>query len=128
MTLRAWGQTVADILRVLEECGPMSCAELCAHMNIDRRDGSAVVTRMAKATAKRPKRIHVVNYAYDMEGQRRYPRAVYAVGDAPDACRPKSDPRETKRRYNAKVRGLHTANFVFNLGLPRRVYENRKPA
>ena len=128
MTRRAYGQTVADILRVLAECGPMSRAELGQHIQVSHRCLSSVVSRMARTTTDMPKRIHIVRYIYDMEGQRRYPRAVYAIGDKPDARRPKPNPKATKRRYNAKVRAINTTNFVFNLALPRRVYENRKSA
>jgi hypothetical protein len=86
---------------------------------------SSIVSRMSRASARLPKRIYVSAYTYDHEGQRSYPRAIYALGDKPDAKRPVPDPNANKRRYNAKVKAKHTANFVFNLALPRRVYERR---
>lgn len=124
--MRAHGQTVIEILHLLEELGPMTRIEMCDHLGLDRHTVSSIVSRMAKESPRKPKRIHIKGYAYDHEGQRRYPRAIYALGNAPDARRPKADPKGAKRRYNAKVKALNTANFVFNLGIPRRVYENRK--
>lgn len=128
MTHRNRGDTVADVLALLAEIGPMTRSEMSQHLGIDRRNLSSVVTRMAKDSPRKPQRIYIERYVYDMEGQRSYPRAVYALGNKPNAKRPKSDPREAKRRYNAKIKARHTTNFVFNLALPRRVYENRKPA
>ena len=125
MSRRDYGSTVARVLALIEECGPMSRAEIGDHLGIDRRQLSSVVSRMAKTSPRTPKRLYIARYVYDMEGQRTYPRAVYAIGDKPDARKPAPDPLGAKRRYNAKVKLRHTANFVFNLALPRRVYERR---
>jgi len=128
VTRRQNGETVAQVLELLREVGPMTRAEMSQHLQIDRRNLASVVTRMIRSSPRLPRRIHILRYVFDMEGQRAYPRAVYALGDKPDAKRPVPDTKAIKRRYNAKVRARNTANFVFNLALPRRVYENRKPA
>jgi len=128
MSRRKHGATVADIVQLLTSIGPMTRAEMCQHLGLDRRSVSAVVTRMSRPSPRFEKRAYVESYVYDMEGERTYPRAVYALGNKPDAKKPKADPKAAKRRYNAKVKARNTANFVFNLALPRRVYENRKPA
>lgn len=62
------------------------------------------------------------------EGRRLADDTCRCLGDKPDAKRPVSDPKATKRRYNARLKGKHTGNFVFNLALPRRIYENRTSA
>lgn len=121
-----YGDVVELILSALGEFGPMSRIEIGDHLKIDRNTISSVTSRMTRASVRTPKRLHIVRYVHDHEGQRTYPRAVYAIGDKPDAKRPVSDSKAAKRRYNAKVKARHTANFVFNLALPRRVYENRR--
>ena len=125
MTRRAHGETVADIIRLLTDLGPMTRVEICQHLGIDRRAASSIVSRMAKANPRKPQRLYISGYTYDQEGERSYPRAIYALGDLPNARRPKPDPLGAKRRYNAKVKAVNTMNFVFNLALPRRVYEKR---
>ena len=119
---KKYGETVADILRLLDELGPLSRSEMCEELGLERTYVSAVVTRMASPTKRLPKRIHVSHYVYDMEGARRYPRAVYALGDKPDARRPKANKLDNRRRADAKRRVINTANSVFNLATPRREY------
>lgn len=115
-----WGTTVTKIVKLLAEEGGMTRAEICMRLGLDRRDVSAVVSRLAKPGAKTPKRIYVKTYVHDCEGARRYPRAVYELGDKPDARRPKADPKGAKERYRRRQKMLLTANSVFNLGLTRR--------
>lgn len=117
---KEWGSTVARIVRLLNEEGAMSRAEICQRLGLDRTEVSAIVTRMAKPSATMPKRVYVKAYVYDCEGARRYPRAVYELGDKPDAKRPKADPKGAKERYRKRQKMLLTANSVFNLGLTRR--------
>lgn len=120
---RKYGETVEAIVRLINELGPLSRAEMCAELGMERTFLSAVVTRMASPTRRLPKRLHVSYYVYDMEGARRYPRAVYALGDQPDAQRPKPRKIENRRRSDAKRRLINTANSVFNLATPRREYK-----
>ena len=125
---RERGETVENVLYVLEECGPMTREEIGRHLDIPKRQLSPVISRMSKDSPRAGKRIHVTQYIYDQEGQRRYPRAVFAIGDRPDAAKPERDIKGAKQRYNARLKARHTANFVFNLALPRRVYQNRTAA
>lgn len=125
MTRREHGQTVQDILYLLGQFGPMTRVEICQQLDLDRRVVSSIVSRMGRASTRCAKRLHITGYTYDHEGERTYPRAIYALGNKQDAQRPVPDHKATKRRYNAKRKALNTANFVFNLALPRRVYERR---
>lgn len=122
---RQRGECVNAILKLLEDYGPMTRDEITQHLGIVKSQISPVVSRLNRATPRAGKRIHILRYVYDQEGQRTYPRAVYAIGDREDARRPKPDPQGAKRRYNAKRKKANTMNFVFNLALPRRVYERR---
>lgn len=126
MTARrqGYGDSVANILRLLGEVGPMTRAEICQQLGgVDRMNISAIVTRMNRPSKTIPKRIHIARYVFDHEAKKRYPRAVYALGDAPDAKRPKPNPNANKRRYQEGLKLRMTANSVFNLGLTRRQYE-----
>lgn len=126
MTRAAYGETSTKILQIVTEFGPMTRQEVCVHLDTDRMYVSAIITRMTKDTPKAGKRLYVQSYVYDSEGQKRYPRAVYAAGSLPDAKRPKPDVKETRRRYRTNLRKRMTGNSVFNLGLTRRQYEAKR--
>ncbi len=119
---REYGEIVSKILWVLENYGPMTTSEICEHMGIYRECVSTIISRMAKAGRKLPKRIYIKSYVHDEIGQKRYPRAIYDIGDKPNAKRPRSDKKAIRARYNAKIKSLNTTNFVFNLALPRKFY------
>ena len=117
-----YGQIVSQIIQAIQDYGPMTRTEMCDHLGLTRESVSAVVTRMTRTGPETPKRLYIKSYVYDQEGQRRYPRAVYDLGDKPDARRPKADTFNNRKRYREKIKMLRTANSVFNLALPRRVY------
>jgi hypothetical protein len=114
-----WGGTTAQVLALLAEFGPMTRAEICKHLGRDKYDIAAVVSRLNKASKARPKRVYIKAYVYDQEGERRYPRAVFDLGDKSDKKRPKSNVKEIKARYWAKKKMLMRANSVFHLGMSR---------
>lgn len=122
--MRGYGDTVSDITRLLHEVGPMTRAEMCQQLGMDRMTLSAVVTRMNRPGKTYPKRVYVTGYVFDHDGKRRYPRAVYALGDAPDAKRPRSNVKENKRRYREAEKLRMTMNSVFHLGRTRRQYQS----
>lgn len=113
------GVIVKQIIRMLQDEGPMTRAEICKRLERPKDEVAAVVSRLNKRSPVAGKRIYVKEYVYDMEGERTYPRALYALGDKPNARRPKSDPLEIKRRYWARSQLKLKANSVFNLGLSR---------
>lgn len=119
---RARGQLISDILWALEENGPMTAVEICAVLQYERTQLSAVLFRMTKKGKRTPKRIYIQRYTHEAFGQKRYPRAVFAIGNRPDAAAVRDDPKEVRRRYDKKKRALRTGNWVFNLGLTRREY------
>ena len=113
------GAIVKQILQILDEEGPMTRAEICLRLGRPKDEIAAVVSRLHRRSPVSGKRIHIKEYVYDMEGERTYPRAVYAPGDKPDAKRPVADHKEVKRRYWARSQLKLKANSVFNLGLSR---------
>jgi len=121
---RKFGSLVQQIQEKLTELGPMTSAELCQEIGVTKSDLSAVISRMTRPLARLPKRLYVSGYIYEHETHdRRYPRAVYALGDLEDKPKPKTNRKETVRRYHENKRKRLTGNSVFNLGNPRRIYE-----
>lgn len=114
------GPSTDLILRKLEEEGPMTRAEICQATGLGHDYTSAIISRLARPTATLPKRIYVASYVFDAEGKRRYPRAVYAIGDKRDARKPKPDRTAVHRRFRERRRGLIAGASVFTWGLTRR--------
>jgi hypothetical protein len=114
-----YGKFSQAILASLKQYGGMSRAEIEVFVGIPKESISAIVSRLHKSTPRMGKQIYISHYIYDAEGQRRYPRAVYNLGALPDVPKPKSNPKETKRRYLQGVKAKYTMNSVFNLGMTR---------
>jgi hypothetical protein len=125
--MRKYGYLVQQIEKALSELGAMTGAELCQELGVEKAELSAVVSRMAKASKTLPKRLHIVGYTFEHETHdKRYPRAIYALGDLPDKPKPKPSRIDNVRRYTANKRKRLTGNSVFNLGLPRRIYDQSR--
>jgi hypothetical protein len=125
--MRKYGYLVQQIEKALSDLGAMTGAELCQELGVEKAELSAVVSRMAKASKTLPKRLYIVGYTFEHETHgRRYPRAIYALGDLPDTPKPKPSRIDNVRRYNANKRKRLTGNSVFNLGLPRRIYDQSR--
>jgi hypothetical protein len=125
--MRKYGYLVKQIEKALSELGAMTGAELCQELGVEKAELSAVVSRMAKASKTMLKRIYVVGYTFEHEiHDKRYPRAIYALGDLPDKPKPKPSRIDNVRRYTANKRKRLTGNSVFNLGLPRRIYDQSR--
>lgn len=111
------GPLVIKTLASLVANEELTASELAVELGVSRYDAHAVLSRMAKRTKAGLKRIHIRRWIFDHEGARRYPRAVFAVGDREDAEKPRSRPKDIKRRYESK-RKLKI-NSVFMLGMTR---------
>jgi hypothetical protein len=120
MAAAAWGVTVSRVEWALTEYGPMTRAQLQELLSLDGNQISGVISRMSKRGKDGVKRISIKAWVYDHDAARRYPRAVYALGDRKNARRPRASRAETARRYKGKKKALNTMNFVFNLGLSER--------
>ena len=111
------GPLVLGVIAVLEHEEELTRAEICRAMGVDRFLGSSVISRMRRATKMLPKRIYVVRWVYEDDDGRYYPRAVFALGDKPDARKPKPKPnKECTAKYRARNRGR--ASSVFNWAQP----------
>lgn len=124
--MRKYGSLVQQIEAALTDIGPMTSAEICQELGLEKGDLSSIISRMGKAHKQLPKRLYITAYAYEHETHdKRYPRAIYALGDQENKPKPKTSRKEIVRRYNENKRKRLTGNSVFNLGTPRRIYEQR---
>ena len=121
-----YGALVLSIELLLSQNGPMTRSQLEDELEVHKAKISSVLTRMRRKNKAGVKRIYVYKYVYEHEGSRRYPRAVYAIGNRKDNPRPKADVPGNKRRYIDKKKALGKMNFVFNLGLSERELGIRK--
>lgn len=111
------GPLVLGVIAVLEQEEELTRAEICRALNIDRFLGSSVVTRMRRATKTLPKRIYIVRWVYEDDEGRYYPRAVFALGNKPDARKPKPNKaKDNSARFRARKRDR--ASSVFNWAQP----------
>jgi len=94
-----WGVLTLRVLDALEHYGPMTQADLTAHLGLKRPPGGSLFQRLLKA---RPKRIHIKGWPREHDGARRYPRALYAFGPGRDAPRPPPLPRTELARKRAQ--------------------------
>ena len=117
--MRPRGAIVDLILQALKQ-RPMTRAELCEFTGIDHNIIAPVVTRMSKSSPQRPQRIHITTYIDELDGMKRYPRAVFAIGNGINARKPKRDPRATKRRYLQNLTTKLRGTSVFNLAMTQR--------
>ena len=113
------GSHVIKVLEALETFGQITAQEFADYADIGRYDAHAVLNRMAKRTKAGEKRLYVADWTYDHDDARRYPRAVFMLGDKPDKPKPKPDVRENRRRSESKRNRTFRMNSVFNLAMTR---------
>ena len=107
---------VAAVTNYLLEFESGTRAELARAMGRESGQVGSVITRMHSPGKVLPKRISIIDWAYDDgENGRRYPRAVYALGDLPDAKKPRraTDCENTRNFYR---RRKCRVNSIFALG------------
>jgi len=114
-----YGQTTKAILKGLAELGPMTRSEIQEAVGVDKESIAAIVSRLHKDTPRTGKQIYITGWVFDAEGQRRYPRAIYALGAKPDTKKPKASTLDNRRRYERKRHALFAMNSVFNMGKSR---------
>ena len=89
VTADTWGLTVVRIERLLRTSPGMTSSELTMHLGTDGSNVRAVISRMRRQGKREPKRLHIAGYRrLTSDSKRSYLRAVYALGDRPDARKP----------------------------------------
>jgi hypothetical protein len=122
--------TGAHVIKALEafaEFKRITAQEFADYADIGRYDAHAVLNRMNKRTKAGVKRIHIAAWTYEHDDARRYPRAVFMLGDKEDKKKPKPNIRLNRRRSEHKTIKAIRMTSVFNMGLTRdKVREIRK--
>jgi hypothetical protein len=114
--------TGAHVIKALEafaEFGRLTAQEFADYADIGRYDAHAVLNRMNKRTKAGEKRIYVADWTYSHDDARRYPRAVFMLGDRPDKPKPKPNIRLNRQRSEHKTAQAIRMTSVFNMGLTR---------
>jgi len=114
---------VAEIVALLTELGPMTAREIAEQKNVSYSYGRAIVSH-----CKQHKSIYVKEYRRDTaEGSTLYPRAVYDVGNLPDAKKLKALPeREYRRRHRENKKRTVASVFAMAVPVEHRRLTNRK--
>ena len=127
MTTTNTGPNVIKALEAFAEFKRMTAQEFADYADIGRYDAHAVLNRMNKRTKDGVKRIYVADWTHGHDSAKRYPRAVFMLGDKPDKPRPKPDIRLNRQRSEHKSIKAIRMTSVFNMGLTRdRVREIRR--
>lgn len=113
------GSHILKIWEALAEFGKITAQEFADYADIGRYDAHAALNKMNRRTKAGVKRIYIADWTYEHDDARRYPRAVFMVGDKPDKPKPKPNRRENRRRSEAKRNKTLRMNSVFNMALPR---------
>ena len=95
----------------------MTQAELLEILGGTKGTVYKVTTNLTKPSKAHSKRLYVKDYIFDQEGQKRYPRPVFAIGNKPCVVKPAKDNPATQKRYREKRKGHLLFNSMFNLGL-----------
>jgi hypothetical protein len=114
--------TGAYVLKALEafaEFKRITAQEFADYADIGRYDAHAVLNRMKRRTKAGVKRIHIAAWTYEHDDARRYPRAVFMLGDKEDKQRPKPNIRLNRQRSEHKAIKAIRMTSVFNLAMPR---------
>ena len=113
------GMHVIKAFEAFSEFGRLTVQEFADYADIGRYDAHAVLARMRKPTKAGLKRIYVADWTYEHDDARRYPRAVYMLGDKEDKKKPKPDIRLNRQRSEHKAIKAIRMTSVFNMGLTR---------
>ena len=109
--------TVQLILEALRDYGPMTRVDLEQLLGLTKAQTSRLMSCIIFESARRPQRAHIQNFIYDQEGQKPYPRAVYAFGPGANAKRPKRDSPAVQRKSRLKRKNIISMNSVFNMAM-----------
>ena len=106
--------TYAMVRDVLEHCGPMTSHEVARFLGIKKYiHVSSILSAMRIRLAAQ--QVYIQSWTYEGVGNKRYPRAVYALGAEPDAKKPRRQNNVARcRRYKA-MKKSRVINSVWSL-------------
>ena len=113
------GAHVIKALEAFNEFGRLTAQEFADYADIGRYDAHAVLNRMNKRTKAGVKRIYVADWTYEHDDARRYPRAVFMLGDKEDKKKPQPNIRLNRQRSETNRNAQFRMNSVFNMAMTR---------
>ncbi len=113
------GMHVIKALEAFAEFKRITAQEFADYADIGRYDAHAVLNRMNKRTKAGVKRIHIADWTYEHDDARRYPRAVFMLGDKEDKKKPKPNIRLNRQRSEHQSIKAIRMTSVFNMAMPR---------
>lgn len=105
-----------NVRGVLRTCGPLTSSEVTEFFPGSTQQAVAAVLSSLRHLAKR--QVHIAGWTREPINGRPYLRAMYALGDKPDAYKPRAMSNlEVVKRYKAKkALGRGVPNSVFAPG------------
>lgn len=113
------GTLISKAWEALHEFGKITAQEFADYADIGRYDAHAALAKMNKRTKAGVKRIYIAGWTYDHDDARRYPRAIFMIGDKEDKPKPKPDIAANRRRSELKRNRTFRMNSVFNMAMTR---------
>jgi hypothetical protein len=74
----AYGELIAKILWLLDEHNTITCADIRKTLGIRVEIVRAILSRLLRNGEKTGKRLYILSWYTEVQGERRYPRAIYA--------------------------------------------------
>ena len=105
------GPIVLGVLAHLAEHGATSAADIARALGENPKAVASVCSRLNRSCLTLPKRIYVFDYAHEDDGARRYPRALYALGNKRDKPKPKRNRAAAQKRYRERNKSQVTSVF-----------------
>lgn len=104
--------TFAGIRDILRHCGPLTMRDIAQfYPGVDYHDVAKYIAAMRTCVVT--KQLYIQSWTMEGYG-RRYPRPVYALGDKPDARKPKPvSASERAKQYRQRRKVPQAANSVF---------------
>lgn len=107
---------MTKIYHHLKKYGPCTASELALKLDVERSNLKNSLRSMKQSNTKHNQLVYICDYArHDESGGRTYPRAVYALGNKPDAVKPKPLTAVEKKRRSREAKRRVNFNSVFNI-------------
>lgn len=90
----------------------LTSAEVAEALGVTQPNAGAILSRL-----RRQHRAYIAGWQTDHPGARKYPRARYALGDRPEARKPRVD-IVGRHRQQHHLRAARSITSVFDLGIP----------
>ncbi len=119
--MKARGETRNAVIEALRYLGPMTRVDIADAIDVSRDSLGNIMTRLSRPSKlpPGPKVVYIKEWTQTQDDRRCYPRPVYALGDKPNAKKPRSNAKALKLANDARRLRRNRANSIFNLAQTR---------